>query len=300
MKLNETTITDNRLRKLLHTKFGGPDQTRSPKVVHVSMLTDATWQREYCPRESALAYLHAIEGQVRWISTAERLTYDVGNFYHDIVVRKLTAEAIGDWECSRCGWEKRGTYQDCENCKFSMTYKEMFFRSPITGVVGSIDLVLNLGFSKAVIVEIKSVEKDKFRELALPMAEHRQRVLGYLQLLREVSETNEWVKENISLNFGYVLYVSKGLGHYFKKKGMGGIKERYSPFQEFVVRPNGGAQKHVDEMFARAKSYWKWRAQMDMPLAKKGAKLPARIKNCSNSQCKRAIKCNARKECWGD
>jgi len=256
------------------------------------MLTDHRATHEYCPRESALSYTHAKEGAFRWISTSERLTYDIGNYLHHQIVVKLTASAVGDWECRECQNITRGKYMDCPKCGGHPRYQEMFFRSPVNGVIGSLDLVVDLDLPKNVIIEIKSVEKDKFKEMALPQAEHRQRVLGYLELLRHVAPTDAWVEENICLDYGFVLYISKGYGHYFKKKGMGGINERYSPFQEFVVRPEGGAQDHVEDTFKRAGMYWAWK-NADQP-----EQLPPRITACNHLKCKRATKCIVAKECW--
>lgn len=294
MSLSETKLTDNRLRKLLHTKFGHRDEARNPKTVHVSMLTDHRATHEYCPRESALSYLHALPSQDRWIATSERLTYDIGSFVHDHLVRKMTAHLVGDWYCPNCENEWRGEFSRCRNCKYIPIYREMFFRSPTYGVIGSVDMCLDLGFKnkKAIIVEMKSIEKDAFLKLVMPTAEHRQRVLGYLHLLKDAAKEDKWIKKNIELKFGYVLYISKGYGHYFKNKGSGGVNEKYSPFQEFICRPKDGAQQHVEEMFLRAGEYWDWKNE-----DQSGA-LPNRIKNCSGLKSKRALKCIACKECW--
>jgi hypothetical protein len=268
------------------------DEKRNPKTVHVSMLTDKTATREYCPRESALAYRHDLESGDFWISTSMALTFDIGTFVHGRVVHSLRAFALGDWDCPGCNFW-RGEYQKCSKCGAEPEYHELFWRSPISGVIGSLDMVVDLEYPKHVIVEIKTLEKDKFKELKMPLSEHRQRVLGYLKLLREANEVDPWIGENIMLDVGYVLYASKGMGHYFQKKGMGGVTERYSPFQEFPVYvENNGAWDIVEEMFARAKDYWAWKNE------ETGAVLPSRILNCTHDKCKRAETCTATKECW--
>ncbi len=292
MSLYSAKLSDNRLRKLLHSKFGQPQVTRNPKTVHVSMLTDGDWGgKEYCARESALAYSTGLEYGTRWIGTAERLTYDVGWFLQHEVTRRLIAHLLGEWHCQVCDAQWRGKYAPCECGNPDPRYGEMHFRSIKSGVMGSIDMCLDLGFPKAVIVEVKSMEKEKFNGLAMPTLEHRRRVIGYLRLLRECSETDPWIKNNIELEFGYVLYISKGLGKYFKYRE-GGVKDKYSPFQEFLVKAEGGAKSEIDEMFERASMYWAWRN------ADQSEQIPPRIYNCPNSECKRAIKCRMRKECW--
>lgn len=283
---------DYRLRQLLHSRFKRTDDRRNPSTVHVSMLTDQTSSREYCPRESALSYKNDLDAGSSWISTAMAMTFDIGNFVHNNIVQHLLPFALGEWLCPDCLRHWRGEYRKCK-CGSEPEYTELFFRSPVSGVVGSLDMVVDLNFPKHVIVEMKTLEKDKFRELGMPINEHRQRVLGYLKLLREANEVDPWIGENIMLDVGYVLYISKGMGHYFKKKGMGGVTERYSPFQEFPVYvEDNGAWDHVEEMFQRASVYWDWKK------APFENALPNRIFNCNQSECKRAENCVARKVCW--
>jgi len=285
-------LTDNRLRKLLHTKFGQPQIIRNPKTVHVSMLTDTKWGgKEYCPRESALSYLNDANYGTRWIGTAERLTYDMGWFAQAEVTRRLMAHLIGEWHCLVCDNAWRGEYQVCACGNEQPAYQELHFRSPLTGVMGSIDLCANVGFPKPVIIEVKSMATDEFKKLVMPMLEHRLRVIGYLQLLREAATTDAWIADTIELDFGYVLYISKGMGKYFKNKE-GGVNDRFSPFQEYMVEAKGNPLKDVEEMYERAAIYWVWR-NADQP-----EQIPPRIFNCPQSECKRAARCPVREECW--
>lgn len=258
------------------------------------MLTDQTLEKEYCPRESALCYGHDLDPGWRWINTATRLTFDMGWFLQHSVTENLLKYAVGDWHCKVCDKTWRGGAGLC-SCGAAPTYQEMHFRSPISGVTGSLDLVLHLGHTKPVIIEIKSLEKDAFKELAMPTIDHRLRVVGYLHLLRECAETDLWISENIELEFGYVLYVSKGFGKYFPKKE-GGVNEKFSPFQEYAIKAEGNPLNTVKEKFDRALEYWKWRGDAGEHL--EGKPLPARIFNCGHKECKRANKCPAQAKCW--
>ncbi len=285
---------DLRLRKLLHSKYAHPEPRRNPKTVHVSMLTKGSGVHEYCPRESAIAWRDALDDKPGWITTAERLTYDTGHFLQRSITEHLHAHLLGDWGCSVCGSMRRGWYELCR-CGAVPVYHELYFRSPISGVMGSLDLVIDLNFGKGIPVEVKTIEKDEFKKLPAPKIEHRYQLLSYLRLLREVGEVDPWVKGEIETGFGYVLYICKGFGHYFPKKD-GGVGERYSPFSEFPVTYEGNPAKDVDEMYNRAASYWAYRnADQSEP-----GPLPPRIFNCTNSQCKRAEHCVARGTCWSE
>lgn len=296
MSYSEEKLSNNRLRKLLHKQFSGKAQRRSHKVVHVSMLTDRTMTKEYCPRESALCYQHDIGPGDEWISTAMRVTYDMGWFLQDAVTRRVHKYAIGDWHCPICENHWRGVgYKNCP-CGAIPTYQEMHFRSKVSGVTGSIDLALDLGHEKAVIVEIKSLEKDAFKKLSMPTIEHRLRVIGYLQLLKECAILDPWIEKNLELDFGYVLYVSKGFGKYFAKKE-GGVNEQYSPFQEYLVKAEGNPLKDVLEKYDRAAQYWIWRTGLGT-YDNSTQILPDRIFNCGAKDCKRALACPAKEQCW--
>lgn len=295
MSYSEEKLAGNRLRKLLHKQFSEKEQRRSHKTVHVSMLTDRVMTKEYCPRESALCYQHDIDPGITYISTAMRITYDMGWFLQEAITKRVLKYAVGDWHCPVCDNHWRGTgYKGCP-CGSVPIYQEMHFRSPVSGVVGGIDLCLDLGHDKPVIVEIKSLEKDAFKELAMPTIEHRMRVIGYLQLLKECGMIDPWISQNIELDFGYVLYVSKGFGKYFKNKE-GGVPEKYSPFQEYLIKPEGNPLKDVLIKFDRAAQYWVWRGGPGGEPTPH--MMPARIPNCNAKDCKRAKACPAVKQCW--
>lgn len=261
------------------------------------MLTDIRQTHEYCGRESALIWRDNVEPESRYIPVSERLTYDVGNFLQERVTKALHPEAFGDWECPWCDSHWRGDYHLCTRCGHEPRYVEMHFRSPKSGVIGSIDLALRIppANGKAVICEIKTIEKDAFGKLAMAMIEHRQRACGYLKLLNECVEDQPWIEQALVLDWALILYICKGFGHYVKGKGNGGVNETYTPFQEFVIHYEGGAAEHVDEVYDRATAYWNWRANFATNL---DAPLPPRCPSCTHKSAKRAGHCTVADACW--
>jgi hypothetical protein len=254
------------------------------------MLTDQTTRPEYCPRESALCWDKDLNAGTAWIPTSLRMTFQTGHALQELATKALLPDLYGDWHCHRCERERRGYLQGC--CGMIPEYREMFFRSPSTGVVGSVDMCVKMpGHDKPVLIEVKSIEKDKFKDLFQPLIEHRLRMIGYLTLVQEIADAGVKSAQEIETGFGLVLYIAKGFGIHKPQFEDPKINDRFSPFKEYEITRDGNPKEIVDEMFDRARSYWQFR---------KGGPLPERIKSCNDKHCKRAEKCAARDECYAE
>jgi hypothetical protein len=135
-------------------------------------------------------------------------------------------------------------------------------------------------------IEIKSMDKDVFKDLHAPLSEHRQRTAFYLDLLSHSTWMDFDVK--IQLDWAYVLYVCKGFGFKDDYEGRTGIADgMHSPFKEFKVkRADHTTLKTVYDKALAVKQF------------KKDGLLPKRI--CPSISCKRAKWCTVKKTCFAE
>src|SRR3546814_3562070 len=99
--------------------------------------------------------------------------------------------AIGDWEGMSCGamhkFTKRPKVCQTCNCK-SLRYKELRFVSAVSGASCGVDLAVDFNIGKLVPVEIKTIDKEEFKKLEMPLAEKRKRGALYCRILKEADE----------------------------------------------------------------------------------------------------------------
>ncbi|NOQ30175.1 MAG: hypothetical protein GQ570_03535 [Helicobacteraceae bacterium] len=195
--------------------------------------------------------------------------------------------AVGVWKCDHCSTESSfGKHpQTCQVCKRSdWKYIEPRFMSEVCGASGGIDLLVSLpGEKKLRVVEIKTIDKDMYKTLVAPLAEHTLRTNLYLRL---VEESNSPYKTMVNTKEGMVFYMVKGFGTKDTTLTDFAIMDApFSPFKEFFVKRN---DDHTDAVVEKAKQLHDWRNQV--------TGLPARI--CSTNVCKRASKCTVKKYCW--
>ena len=175
-------------------------------------------------------------------------------------------------------------------------YEEYRLVSATSGITGGIDMFLDVGDTKHRLVEIKSIDKEMFKELQAPLAEHRFRTSLYLRLLAEhfvnggpaslVQKAQHIVPDTINVTTAHILYISKGFGLKDATLAQNGIKDSpFSPFKEFIIeRDDEATQTSVNKATAL-------RIFRDTQTS-----IPCGV--CTNALTKRAQKCSAVSACF--
>ena len=278
------------LKRLIHEHLSGTEKARSTKLVHASDLMKQN--HEFCAREYALYDITGKKPSDQFLSTAMRTVFGFGWLIQEWVVSTLADAglAVTDWYCNNCGKAailclRPSACSTCGGAKF--TPGEHVFQSEVSGVVGSIDTFVRFPGSdpRLVALEIKSIDKEQFKELEAPLAEHRWRTNLYLRL---IAESDDPSKADINQDVGMVLYVSKGgFGVKDLKIKEWGLQDHgFSPYKEhFIKRDDKVTQTKVAHAI-RLLSY------------RKGDKgVPLGI--CPSSVHPRAKQCPVHAECFG-
>ena len=220
---------------LLHQHLNGPEKGRPMANVHASELTKP---EGFCPRAYALSDLTKAKPADRWLTTSENITFHLGRVMQDSVVDWMAemGKAIGHWRCLSCSYlhEFQSRPYKCEKCQHKVFKpEEVRFVSAKTGASCGVDMLVALGGTKLVPIELKTMAADQFKTLIAPLAEHRLRTNLYLRIIAE--SAHPWASL-VSHERASILYISKsGYGCADDGlKGMG-IKESFSPFKEFEV-----------------------------------------------------------------
>lgn len=220
------------------------DHPRSFYPIHASTLTND--YKAFCPREAALAKILERGERQQTHNAATRVAFHIGDAYHDLVRdRWARSRSFGYWVCSACGYHSQWPSTlnafscDCPGLLGDPKphYEEISFRHRNYPLTGSIDLMVEVDDGSRVAIEIKSIDKDKFKDLKAPLGEHRVRSLVYLDILESLKVPGGMVsEENIVTSYMIILYVSKGFGTK--------VTKGFSPFKEFVVKSDPKAANH--------------------------------------------------------
>lgn len=266
---------------LLLDKFRGPMVDRSHKVLHVSDLTNG--EKQFCAREFALMDASGVRDRMRRLFPAMRIAFEVGKMYEDLVRNEwLVDHAVGYWRCGVCNrmedgprFGKRPKHQ-CFACDFEMwRYQEVPFVHAESKASGSPDLLLDVGRDKHLVYELKTIDKDEFKALKMPYAEHRIRTQCYLRLIQQSS-----LGSRIHTDSGRILYMCKGFGAKSEKHG------QISPFREFTIEADHAA---ADKYLADGVPLALWRD---------GGPMPVRL--CANVLVPRSQQCKMHEQCWSN
>lgn len=277
--LKQAHLKPDTLVQMLDQRLSGYVSARSHRKIHASSVTSE--YKQFCPREYALLDILKKKQKDEYLTTATRVAFDVGDFYSDLIRNNWLADiAVGDWKCHFCGVEvpfcKKPTFS-CKSCgKKHWRYEEVSIVSESCGISGSIDLIVDVGKPKYVTIEIKSMDKDQFNDLAGPLSEHRARTCLYLNL---IEDSNVPFKSKLETEFGIVLYVSKGYGKKSPEEG------KVLPFREFRVTRDAVDISH----------YWSEATKIH-EFRRHGGALPKGI--CDTGMCKRAASCPVKQECF--
>jgi CRISPR/Cas system-associated exonuclease Cas4 (RecB family) len=272
----------------IHSKLPSSEESRSHKIIHASDLTKE--DEEFCPREFAIMDLYNHRRKKRFIGTALRTTFDVGEAYHDLVREEWAKEiCIGTWVCLACGHKHKFTmkpfkcsYDGCTGTSFR--YSEEVFWSGEGNYVSSMDMLVKYkNHSKLYIVEIKSIDKDKFKPLVAPLAEHRLRTSLYL---RSISMSDHPHRDRINTKKGIIFYVSKGYGIKDTTLKENGIPDMpFTPFKEFVIDRDDESTQYLIDRAIVLDDFRRGSGKVPLPI----------YPTAMNTRCK---SCQFLKICW--
>ena len=272
----------------LHKRIAGWEDPRPHFPLRASDLLKST--AEFCPREHAFMDLGVASKKGSFVGTSLRMTFNHGGFMErqirDVYLRDIV---VGEWECGICK-HTHSTFGKapkikCPSCGWGhkWEYKEPRFADDATGVSGGIDMLLDIGQPKLLIVEIKTMTPEDFKTLAAPLAEHKFRTSLYLKL----AESSKWeASDRVNTKESKILYVTKSFGFKDETLKEAGIKDAaFSPFKEFTILRNDDI---LSTPLAKAKVLKVWRD------TKQG--MPCGV--CSNGLTKRAQGCSAISSCF--
>ena len=293
------------LRKLLHRQMADAAEPGRPLTrVHASDVTYSS--RPFCPRERAYLIRDKKKPPNGRISTSEVVTYGIGHAVEDMIIASFVemGMAVGDWKCGHCGkffkFCKRPP--KCDQCGDKrLEYVECRITSPVTGISCGIDLILDFpGDNLHTMVEIKTMDKDQFKQLVAPLAEHTTRTRLYMRSAAESQNLPDQQFTNLlRTDRAFILYSTKG--------GYGNACEEvptwefwdapFSPFKDFIIERN---DKSLDSVVEPALVYKMWKEAHEAWLAsgQEGDPplLPPRI--CASSLDKRAKQCSCTAPCF--
>lgn len=274
------------LKFFLHRHLSDYDPARSLKVLHASELTKA---EGFCPRFYALADLTGYKGKDRWLTTSERMTFQIGRDQERNLVLWFAemGKAVCHWKCVACGilHEFQLRPKGCSKCGCkALEPKEVRFQSAINGASCGVDMLLAIdGKNKLTPVEIKTMDKEQFKALKAPLAEHKWRTNFYLRIISESSHS--W-SNLVSSEAAQVLYVSKGgYGCADPEPAQWGLYDKFSPFKEWTIKRDDA---ETDGLNARAKAVTDYRKQL--------VGVPCGI--CETAFTKRATGCPLKGACF--
>jgi hypothetical protein len=292
LKTLSSVVKKTGVKGYLHTHLPTINEHRGYFPLHASDLTKE--DKEFCAREACLMIATEAGHPAEVIKTSLSYTFLIGRLIErelrNVWLKKI---AWGRWDCPTCGhvipWgscpdqcSQCGTdslYIQYEEVPFEVVYEEKSEGKPF-GVVCSPDILVALPEENSLtLVEVKSMDKDMFRGLKAPLAEHRIRTNLYLRLIEESKSPRA---KKINLQKASILYVCKGYG--VKDSGMGLFDGGFSPFKEYPVhRDDEATEVYLDKV----REIVSWRESGD---------LPSRI--CTMPSNSRAKICSAKTPCF--
>lgn len=282
--LKETVGETPLLSSMLHAHLRTQDMDRPYDRIHASDLT----KEDYCPRRLALMIKTNQPRGSRWLSTSENVTFDMGRKLQDSVVHWFSDMGIAyaDWQCDSCGHMHQFVVRPgkCVKCQCkSLSPHEIRFKSAKSGASCGVDMLVKPGTApKLKKVEIKTIDKDQFKALKMPMAEHRQRTTLYNTIC---AEDEGHVAKFVDHSDSIILYVSKG-GYGCSQEWLATAPtfDKFSPFKEYVIPRNDEMVADLSEMAA---SFTKFLETGEVPSG-----------ICPTAFCPTAQKCKMKQPCW--
>lgn len=265
--------------------MAGFEPARPLKKLHASEVTKTP---EYCPRAHALMDIKGVNKPAEFIGTSMQYTFGIGRALERQMQEDWAKDiAFGNWRCVSCSKKHEMQFRpvSCVYCGKSSSgfrYDEYRFTSAISGISGGIDLMVRLpGYTKATVVEVKTMKEADWKNLKAPLKEHRERTNLYLRL---VDESDDPVSKFVMTDRALIIYLVKGFGVKDDTLKEQGIKESFSPFKEYVItRDDVPTQSYTD----KGAQWLDWKTTGNPP---------DRI--CTSPTCDRAVKCPVKKDCF--
>jgi len=167
-----------------------------------------------CIRKHALGTKYKIK-QKQVVGFARNLTFDIGDSVHSLLQNSSAyfgEQRRGLWECLSCGHVRPfgRPPAECGSCGSKLLiYKELelVMDSPYQ-VSGHPDLFISPDDAptKIRVVELKTMNGEKFVGLAAPLIEHVWQIQTYMWACSEMSFS---VSTRIDPDYGYIVYISK-------------------------------------------------------------------------------------------
>jgi hypothetical protein len=274
------------VRAMIHERVAHKRKARSMHHIHASDVTRTGV--EFCPREYALVDMLDLKRPDEFISTAMQITFDIGeNTQYRINNVYLRDIMVGDWKCANCGEVRkfcRVPKDGCSNnfCNTHWEYQEVRAESEVSGISCGLDALIHVGAPKLHLIEIKSIDKDQYKALEAPLAEHRERTNLYLRCIAESP-----LRDYINTDVATVLYCSKAFGNKFEGHTMAnGMKDApFTPFKEYQIKAKPDSVQHLVDGARKVLLFRNGEGGM-----------PSGV--CKNALCKRAETCAARQHCF--
>lgn len=267
------------VKYLLHRYLSGYDKARSLSIIHASELTKP---EGLCPRFYALSDVTKTKPKDPWLTASQRMTFQIGRDQENNIVKWFgeMGKAVCHWKCVACGTvhEFQTRPIACQTCGVKVLEpKEVRFQSAVSGASCGVDMLLALGEKKLRPVELKTIDKEEFKNLKAPLAEHRWRTNLYLRI---ISESDHSWSSMVNSEVATILYVSKGgFGCADPELKKWGLTDQYSPFKEFQIKRD---DSQTDDLVARAKAIKDFReGKVGMPCGICTTAMDKRAKMCS-------------------
>ena len=221
----DTNLISNMILKRARVE----NDPRLDGLIHASSTTSST----YCPKRFAILDREKkFDLEVEMIPPLTKITFDAGidkqARINDVYLRD---KMIGFWEHPVTGKILgMGHAPDGEEGKH-YKYKEVGWRKRNSLLVGRTDALVEITpRDKLLMVEIKIISPNQFKDLAAPLAEHKYRCQLYLHLIANATrQEKSWV----NTDYCHVLYCSRA--HGIK------VNDRMTCFKEYRIKRDDDA-----------------------------------------------------------
>ena len=119
----------------------------------------------------------------------------------------------GYWRCVNCGKIYNDKLQMrpriCRNCNSYPTFEYIEVDLQLKGITGHIDLLLKIPNKEVLrVMDIKTMKRDQYLELAAPVPDHTYQVTGYVFIADRMHQSNPWPMP-VDTKKAYICYVCK-------------------------------------------------------------------------------------------
>lgn len=190
VEIEPEEVGEHLLSRIINMDSRMETHRHSGELVHVSSAIQGI-----CPRREFLFRKHFSEIPMVPVKPADRIVWAMGRMAEEhcrsnyIEASRLDPEALppyGNWECSRCGAEKKlSTYPQWKCCSSGKwLYREVTLVDAVSGITGNPDFLLQTGELEMHVVEFKSINKTGFDALVDDaQMSHQLQVAAYGRLL---------------------------------------------------------------------------------------------------------------------